>query len=647
MVKNCVEKEKCLSGKFSRFLKEFCGHPLEEFLSFERFTKLLHTRVDGASLGICRALFGLMMMIDIPEERSGGDLDLRWGNPRDCRFPLFNCMQPLSLPRMGITYAIMWLGALGIFLGYKFRISCLMFVLPYWYIFLLDKSSWNNHSYLYGLIGTLFFFTSANKFAALDSATVTRTNHDSTVPFWNYFLLKFQFFILYFVAGLKKFSTEWLSGYAMTNLGYHWVFSPFRLIIGAEWTDLIIVHWFGFLFDLTIAFFLIWKRSRPLASLCAAAFHLMNSRLFTIGMFPWVCLVEMPIFYSVDWPRRILHKEKPEKISRDEREKKNQELEVRSSKKERRTTGWIIFYMILQFFLPYSHFITQGYNNWTEGLYGYSWDMMVHSWDTVLISIKVVDKNSGQTLYLEPYAFTETDRWTKHADMALQYAHCVHRNLKKGVEESERTDIDPDNVSIFFDIWCSMNKRFQQRVFDPRIDLLQAEWSPFRNTQWVLPLLSELSYLRPKMKSITEDVISWNNFTDIMFIADFPGLHMENYISPDLDNVTITCLDGNIKVSDGKNEISIGPEQSLKLSSGIFHKIHVISETPACYMYTYQNRTMRQLTETGKLPPEPVHPKLPLLAELTHRWDNFVKFLIHVGNSFLHEIYGVPMPIRI
>lgn len=50
------------------------------------------------------------MLIDIPEERSGGDLDLRWGEPRDCRFPLFPFLAPLTLPKMGIVYLIMWMG---------------------------------------------------------------------------------------------------------------------------------------------------------------------------------------------------------------------------------------------------------------------------------------------------------------------------------------------------------------------------------------------------------------------------------------------------------------------------------------------------------------------------------------------------------
>lgn len=52
---------------------------------------------------------GLMMLLDIPEERSG-DLDLRWGEPKDCRFPLFSFVKPLSLARMGLVYCLMWIG---------------------------------------------------------------------------------------------------------------------------------------------------------------------------------------------------------------------------------------------------------------------------------------------------------------------------------------------------------------------------------------------------------------------------------------------------------------------------------------------------------------------------------------------------------
>ena len=50
------------------------------------------------------------MLMDIPEERSGSDLDLRWGETKDCRFPLFPFIKPLSLAKMGLIYCLMWLG---------------------------------------------------------------------------------------------------------------------------------------------------------------------------------------------------------------------------------------------------------------------------------------------------------------------------------------------------------------------------------------------------------------------------------------------------------------------------------------------------------------------------------------------------------
>lgn len=63
-----------------------------------------------------------------------------------------------------INYPNLGAGAFGIFIGYKFRIASIMFCVPYWYLFLVDRSVWNNHSYLYGLCGLLFMVSNANRF---------------------------------------------------------------------------------------------------------------------------------------------------------------------------------------------------------------------------------------------------------------------------------------------------------------------------------------------------------------------------------------------------------------------------------------------------------------------------------------------------
>lgn len=51
------------------------------------------------------------------------------------------------------------------------------------------------------------------------------------------------------------------------------------------------------------------------------------------------------------------------------------------------------------FFLPFNSL--KGYNNWTNGLYGYSWDMMVHAWETMHVVITVRHKESGRIDYLD------------------------------------------------------------------------------------------------------------------------------------------------------------------------------------------------------------------------------------------------------
>ncbi|KAH8338996.1 hypothetical protein KR074_000308 [Drosophila pseudoananassae] len=618
------------------FFRDGLGHDLDNFKSVTSFTRWLERPVDGAALGVFRMLYGAAMLIDIAEERGGGQLDVRFGEPLHCHFPLINGMRALDYPLMGCVYLCMWLGAWGIMLGYRFRVSCLAFLVPYWYIFLLDKPTWNNHSYLFGLVGTLLLFTQAEAYCSLDNWL--RPRQSPCIPYWNYFLIKFQFFVLYMYAGLKKFSLEWLSGYAMSNLSQHWVFAPFRQMLDPELIDLLIVHWFTAFFDLSIAFFMTLEKTRLLVTPFMISFHLMNSRLFVIGMFPWVCLAEVPLFFSFDWPRRLW----TSKSQLGSSDPKQPGILARSR------TCLIIGYCGLQLFLPYSHFITKGYNNWTNGLYGYSWDMMVHSYDTLQTSIQVVDNESRQVHNLNPFAFTEYDRWTKYADMAVQYAKCIEENLKVAQHPAIGS-----NISIYFDIWCSMNGRFQQRSFDPRVDLLKAKWSPFEATSWSLPLLTELNHMRPKLRTIETEVLAWNNYSDVVFVADFPGLTLTNFISPDLINCTLTILEGNVRYSNEQDQevYFLTAGKTICLDSNITHLVTTIGQKPASYLFTYTNKTMleqgMESLEEGSGTDKEERPLLPLWQEFQQRVSNYQQFLGHIGNCLLYLLYDVPIPLAV
>lgn len=703
------DKQKLSARTIEDKFERLCGFKLDDLLSFERFTALLYRPTDPASLGVVRALFGLCMVLDVVEERGLADIDIKWGDPMECHFPLIHGMKAPSLPWMILIYTIMWIGAFGIMLGSRFKVACACFVIPYWYIFLLDKSYWNNHTYLYGIVAILFWGTEANKYFALDATKMKVT--EKTAPLWNYFILKFQFFALYFLAGLKKSGAEWLSGYAMTNLSQHWVFSPFKLFLTTKQTDFFIVHWFGFIFDLTVGFWMLFDKTRIPAMIFCTAFHLMNSRLFSIGMFPLVCLATMPLFCNPNWPRRLgkfIKRNYARSFSKKSREirsyKKiamervkesydeindesgngssiddgNQEgtnsisstitckyikgissKSTRVTKKQKFVVSLLLFHVFLQFFLPYSHFITKGYNNWVPGMYGYSWDMMVHVWDTVLVVIKIHDNVSNEDRYLDSKAWVQTNRWEKHGDMVIQYASCLKDNLIKQENQLFESDFQRDrkpkwsrlssNLSIYIDVWCSLNGRFQQRMFDPNVDMLTVDWHPFQPISFLMPLLSQYNSYRYKLEEIQQHVYTWSNDTDVLFVADFPGMYLDNYISKNFTNVTLTVLEGEITYSDEEQryDIVVSKGSSIQIQTGQFHKVTTTSAYPACYMYTCTNRNKEEPETDGIMELEEPREAFPIAREIRYKVDAWIRALYHIANSFFHLVYNVPMVRRV
>jgi len=60
-------------------------------------------------------------------------------------------------------------------------------------------------------------------------------------------------------------------------------------------------------------------------------------------------------------------------------------------------------------------------------------------------------------------------------------------------------------------------------MFNPYVDIVTAEWSPFKETFWVQPLLTQFSDWRVKFDSL-EDQFTGDKNATVTFIADFPGM---------------------------------------------------------------------------------------------------------------------------
>ncbi|NXM38668.1 VKGC carboxylase, partial [Gymnorhina tibicen] len=564
---------------------------------------------------------GLLMALDVPQERGLGHLDQRYLDGLDvCRFPLLPFLQPLPLDWMYLLYTIMFLGALGIMLGCCYRLSCVAFLCPYWYLLLLDKTSWNNHSYLYGLLGFQLALLGADRYGSVDGLFRPR-KRNAHVPLWNYALLRAQD-----GDGMRTCSGGWVWVEDEECDGQEEEGSMARLVLSEELTSRLVVHGGGLVLDLSAGFLLFFDATRPLALVFVTYFHCMNSQLFSIGEGghgtprhpqPGHGTPGHPQNTPIQGrgtpssPKSLLDWAGAPGQPHPDCHYGGRGARGGLRPRQHLAAAFTILYVLEQLFLPYSHFITQGYNNWTNGLYGYSWDMMVHSRFHQHVKITYRDGLTGEVGYLKPGAFTQSRRWRDHADMLKQYSACLSRLLPRyNVTEPQ----------IYFDVWVSINERFQQRLVDPRVDLVRAPWSPWTPTPWLLPLLVDLSPWRQQLQELEAQL---DGHTDAVFIADFPGLYLENFVSEDLGNTSLRVLRGKVLVElvEQQQNHSLQEGEGMQLPAGQYHKVHTVSPEPSCYMYLYVNTTALQLernltqlrellervrngTEQSPLPPE-------------------------------------------
>src|SRR5262249_14954286 len=117
----------------------------------------------------------------------------------------------------------------------------------------------------------------------------------------------FQIGLVYTCAGLAKAQPDWLLHA-----------QPLRIWLNAR-TELPVLgqlfaqpwaapamSWAGFLFDATIAGWLLLRRTRPWAFCAVIAFHVLTRTLFPIGMFPVIMVLGALVFFEPDWPRVLL-----------------------------------------------------------------------------------------------------------------------------------------------------------------------------------------------------------------------------------------------------------------------------------------------------------------------------------------------------
>ena len=272
--------------------------------------RLLFSKIDNSPLLLFRFFFGLLVALECFGAIVTGWIKRTLIEPEfTFSFIGFEWLQPLPGNGMYIYYFVM--GCLGILiaLGYKYRFSIITFTLMWTAVYLMQKTAYNNHYYLLILISLFMCFFPANQGYAIDAK---QNPHISKNYMFGYikWIIILQLFLVYTYASIAKIYGDWLD------------FGMVEILMAAK-ADYPIIGQFlqqpwvhktigvgGILFDLLIVPALLWKPTRKMAFLVSIFFHLFNSIVFQIGIFPYLSLAFTIFFFEPETIRKIFFKKK-------------------------------------------------------------------------------------------------------------------------------------------------------------------------------------------------------------------------------------------------------------------------------------------------------------------------------------------------
>lgn len=432
--------------------------------------------VDAAILVYFRITFGALMFWELIRYLAYQKVHHLWVEPTfHFKYLGFGWVQPLPETGLYLLMALLLLATFFITLGFLYRISAFVFALGITYLFLLDQAKYLNHFYLICLLAWVSIFLPAHSFFSLD-AKLKPGIRNETAPAWTINLLRFQVAIVYFYGGVAKLNADWLRGepmrtwlrdrsdWAVTGELFQHQFAPYFFSYG------------GLLFDLLIVPALLWKRTRRIAFIFAVLFHLSNSQLFTIGIFPWLGIALTALFFNPSWPRNLLARFRKKTPAYSPSPLKPLSPVLAPA---------LTIYLALQLLIPLRHHLYPGNVSWTEEGHRFSWHMMLRSKRVSAATFVVLDKDSGQIWKLEPSAYLtarQLEKMITRPDMIQQF--CLHI-------DSLMREEGYSNCAVRAVVYCSLNGREPALLIDPEADL-SASTPSLRPSPWILPLDKKL-----------------------------------------------------------------------------------------------------------------------------------------------------------
>ena len=457
------------------------------FSTLDRIVAAASRPVDGSSAAVFRMVFGGLSFIAVVRFFTNGWVDALYVEPQHhMKYLGFGWVEPCPAWGMDIHFVVLGVLALFIAAGFLYRASIVLFLFGFLYIELLDAITYLNHYYWLSLTSGLMIFMPLHRKWSIDAWLRPSLRSDS-VPSWVIWFLRGQLGAVYFFGGIAKLNPDWLFEALPMKiwLFQHGDFPVVGRLLQQTWLAYA-MSWAGAAHDLTIVGWLLWRRTRPFAYFVIIGFHLTTWQLFpSLGMFPWLMMGSMLIFFSPDWPRTVaqwlgarLNLNLAPAAPAIQFEKSNAPRQWLG----RLAVIAVAFFALAQILLPFRHLAYPGNVRWNEEGYRFAWRMML-SEKIGFVTYRVVDNSNGRAWLVEPSDYLtplQMERMSINPDMIHQTALII---------ESDYRDRGYDDVRVYADAFVAFNGRANARIIDPNVDLTSVERG-LQPKSWILPVPS-------------------------------------------------------------------------------------------------------------------------------------------------------------
>lgn len=431
----------------------------------------LFKQVPGYQLALLRICFGVILFFQFLDFKSM-TTSFFAAAKMQLTYDFFHFVKPLPMPYLEWLYYVLMGFSVLFTLGMFYRVSAFVLFLGFSYTFLLDQTFYNNHFYLFIIMIFLMMFTQADKYLSVKLTPKPKVLIEpNTVPNWQMLMLQLQLFIMYFYGGIAKLNQEWLF-YAQPVKAWLPDMLGTDLYNSLSVDEVTLLAYFisysGLFIDLLAGFLLLNKRTFPFMALVLFLFHLSNSFLFNIGLFPWFGMVSLVLFVPISYIKKLTQQVPTESSS---------------TTRPRLVVAMLALWFSFQFLFPLRHHVMPGWVFWGERGYKFSWFMKLRTKEPS-ISIKVNFDNNPQDYYVQ------INEWlTKKQGRAISYKPLLLAQFAQKLAVELKDEYQHD-IRIYGMVYSSLHDHPAQHMIDTTVDLTKVDALNdfyFKKLDWTLP----------------------------------------------------------------------------------------------------------------------------------------------------------------